>query len=282
MPACFSVGKMIDRSPGHSETKPKKSLGQNFLVNEDAALRIVEQLNLLPSDTVLEIGAGKGALTKHLLGKCKEVIAVEIDQRMCQYLKKKFSGYTNLQIVREDILRLNLRRYSQKGTIKVVGNIPYHLTAPIISRLIDNKESICLAILTVQKEVAERICAKPDTKDWSLLSILAQLHADVKFLFVLKPGWFYPPPKVRSAVVELSFLSNPRVKIENTEHFFGIARLMFQQKRKMIINSLASGLGLPKAETKEKLEKEKIDYSLRPQSLDLEKLAAISSVLKWK
>lgn len=280
MPVNFLIGKMINQSPIHSDTAPKKKLGQNFLINDDAARRIVEQLNLLPSDTVLEIGAGKGALTKHLLKKCKEVIAVEIDQRMCQFLKENFSDYANLRIVSQDILQLDIKKYAHKGSIKIAGNIPYHLTAPIVSLLIDNRDSISTAILTVQKEVAERICAKPDTKDWSLLSILIQLYADAKLLFILKPGWFYPLPKVHSAVVKLSFLHNPRVEIEDMEHFFKLTRMMFQQKRKMIAGSLAFGTRLSKPELKQKLEKAGIDFSLRPQALSLEKLATICSVLK--
>ena len=280
MPVGFLIGKMIDQLPIHSDTKPKKKLGQNFLINDHVARRIVEQIDLLPSDTVLEIGAGKGALTKYLLKKCKEVIAVEIDQRMCRFLKENFSDYANLRIVSQDILKLDLKKYAHKGTIKIAGNIPYHLTAPIVSLLVDNRNSISTAILTVQKEVAQRICAKPDTKDWSLLSILIQLYADTKLLFILKPGWFYPPPKVHSAVVRLSFLHNPKVKIEDMEHFFKIARMMFQQKRKMIAGSLAFGTRLSKPELKQKLEKAGIDFSLRPQALSLEKLAIISSILK--
>ena len=258
---------------------PRKSFGQNFLMNENVAKRIVKSLDLSDKDIVLEIGAGKGALTKHLLTQCQRVIAVEIDQRWCRYLADEFSGVENLLILNQDVLKLDLKRHAQKERMKVVGNIPYHLTSPIISFLVDNRNLISQALLTVQKEVANRICAKPDTADWSLLSVFTQLHAKTELLFVLEPSWFYPSPKVHSAVVELIFLEGLAVEVRDTSRFFEIARMMFQQKRKMILNSLVSGLNISKQEIKEKLEDVNIDYGLRPQSLDLEQLAIISSIL---
>jgi 16S rRNA (adenine1518-N6/adenine1519-N6)-dimethyltransferase len=276
----FSAGnKIVHKSSKAQNPRPKKSLGQNFLINEYAALKIVKGLNLSNSDIVLEIGAGKGALTRHLLERCKKVIAIEIDKRWCEYLKDKFLGIENLVIANQDILELNLKKYAQGQKIKIVGNIPYHLTAPIISFLVDNRNLISQALLTVQKEVANRICAKPGSSDWSLLSILTQLYARTKLLFILEPSWFYPRPKVHSGVVELAFLDDLAIDLEDQKKLFKIARIMFQQKRKMILNSLAFGLGLSKSEIKEKLEQAKIDYSLRPQELSLEKLSVISSAL---
>jgi 16S rRNA (adenine1518-N6/adenine1519-N6)-dimethyltransferase len=273
---------MRSKTKENQDTKPKKSLGQNFLVNKGAALSIVKNLNLSHSDIVLEIGAGKGALTGYLLERCKKVVAVEIDKRWCEYLKDKFRGFENLIILNQNILKLDLKKYTQGEKIKIVGNIPYHLTAPIISYLIENKNLISQALLTVQKEVANRICAKPGSGDWSLLSIFTQLHARTNPLLVLKPNWFFPQPKVHSAVVELVFLNGLAVRIENIDYFFKIAKIMFQQKRKMIINSLASGLDLSKSEIKEKLKDADIDPSLRPQELGLDKLATISSILNPK
>ncbi|MCJ7507731.1 MAG: 16S rRNA (adenine(1518)-N(6)/adenine(1519)-N(6))-dimethyltransferase RsmA [candidate division Zixibacteria bacterium] len=271
---------MRSKTKENQTTKPRKSLGQNFLINKGAALGIIKNLNLSNSDIVLEIGAGKGALTGYLLEKCKKVVAVEIDKRWCEYLKDKFQSSENLIILNQNILNLNLKKYTQEEKIKIVGNIPYHLTAPIISYLIENKNLISQALLTVQKEVANRICAKPGSGDWSLLSIFTQLYAQTKLLFVLKPSWFFPQPKVHSAVVELVFLDGLAVRVEDVDYFFKIAKMMFQQKRKMIINSLASGLDLSKSELKEKLKDIGIDPSLRPQELGLDKLAIISSILR--
>ncbi len=248
------------------------------MINEHAAQKITESLKLSSSDIVIEIGAGKGALTKYLLKESCKVIAVEIDRRWCRYLEKRFSPYHNLQIVNQDVLKLDLKEFAGGKKIKVVGNIPYHLTAPIISFLTGNRKLISQAVLTVQREVAKRICAKPGSSDWSLLSILTQLHACARTLLVLKPGWFFPSPRVCSAAVELTFLDDLAVKVRDEEQFLRLTGMMFQQKRKMIINSLASGLGLPKAEIRERLEKVKIDYHLRPQALNLEELGFISSV----
>lgn len=273
---------MRSETKKNQDTKPRKSLGQNFLVNRGAALKIVRSLKLSDLDIVLEIGAGKGALTGYLLEKCKKVVAVEIDKRWCKYLEDKFQSFENLIILNQNILKLDLKKYTQREKIKIVGNIPYHLTAPIISYLIENKDLISQALLTVQKEVANRICAKPGSGDWSLLSIFTQLHACTKLLFVLEPNWFFPQPKVHSAVVELVFLDGLAVKVEDVDYFFKIAKMIFQQKRKMIINSLASGLDLSKSELKEKFEDIDIDPSLRPQELGLDKLATISSILNPK
>ncbi|HEX9917305.1 MAG TPA: 16S rRNA (adenine(1518)-N(6)/adenine(1519)-N(6))-dimethyltransferase RsmA [candidate division Zixibacteria bacterium] len=270
---------MRSKTKENQTSKPRKSLGQNFLINKWAALSIVKSLNLSDSDIVLEIGAGKGALTGYLLERCKKVVAVEIDKRWCEYLEDKFRGFENLIILNQDILKLDLKKYAQGKKMKIVGNIPYHLTAPVISYLIENKNLISQALLTVQREVAKRICAKPGSGDWSLLSIFTQLHACTKLLFVLEPNWFFPQPKVHSAVVELVFLNGLAVGVENIDYFFKIAKMIFQQKRKMIINSLTSGLDLSKSEIKEKFEDIGIDPSLRPQELGLDKLAIISSVM---
>lgn len=254
-------------------------MGQNFLINEHAAEKITESLKLSASDVVVEIGAGKGALTKYLLGQSCKVIAVEIDQRWCRYLQERFSGHENLRIVNQDVLKLDLKEFAGGKKIKVVGNIPYHLTAPIVSFLIDKRKLISLAVLTLQREVAKRICAKPGSGDWSLLSILTQLYARARVLLILKPGCFFPSPKVCSATVELTFLDDLAVKVGDEKKFFRLAGTIFQQKRKMIVNSLASGLDLPKAEIKERLAQAGIDCDLRPQALGLEKLAIISFIL---
>ena len=260
--------------------RPKKSLSQNFLTNDKAARRIVESLDLKKGDTVLEIGAGKGALTKHLLDKAKGVYAVEIDKRLCSYLQRRFGNKKNLKLINKDILKINFRDLIGPGSFcKVVGNLPYQITSPVLSLLLENKESITLCVLMVQKEVALRICASPGNKDWSPLSIAVQLYSDVEILFHLKPGSFFPPPKVDSSVIQIAFLSEPRVRVPDEKLFFKVVRSAFGQRRKMLINSLATNLDLLKKEIEVILNKIDIDPRRRAETLSLNEFATLSSAM---
>jgi len=176
--------------------RPKKSLSQNFLINDRAAKKIVDGLNIQEGDTVLEIGAGKGALTTHLLKKAKNLIAVEIDKRLCQYLEQRFFEKDNLVLINKDILKIDFESLADKKShLKVIGNLPYQITSPVLSLLLENRRFIPLSVLMVQKEVAKRICAQPGSKDWSPLSVAVQFYSEVRTLFNLKPNSFFPPPK---------------------------------------------------------------------------------------
>jgi len=260
--------------------RPKRSLSQNFLTNDEAARRIVENLDLEKDDTVVEIGAGKGALTKHLLDKSKKVYAVEIDKRLCTYLQQKFGDKENLKIINKDILKINFRDLIGSGSFcKVVGNLPYQITSPVLSLLLENKEFITLCVLMIQKEVALRICAVPGNKAWSPLSIAVQLYSNVKVLFHLKSSSFFPPPQVDSSVIKVVFLSKPRVSVFDEKLFFKVVRSAFGQRRKMLINSLAATLDLPKREIQVILSKAGIDPKRRAESLSLNEFARLSSVM---
>jgi len=260
--------------------RPKKSLSQNFLTNDRAAIRIVESLDLKKDDTVLEIGAGKGALTRYLLEKVDKVLAVEIDKRLCSYLKQRFGNKKNLKIINKDILKTNFRDLiGTESFCKVVGNLPYQITSPLLSLLLENKEFITLCVLMVQKEVALRICASPGNKDWSPLSIAVQLYSDVKNLFHLRPSSFFPPPKVESSVIQIVFLSEPRVYVPDEKLFFWVVRSAFGQRRKMLINSLTANLDLPKKEIEVILNKIDIDPRRRAETLSLNDFARLSSAV---
>lgn len=260
--------------------RPKKSLSQNFLINDRAAKRIVESLNIQEGDTVLEIGAGKGALTKYLLEKAKKVIAVEIDKRLCQYLEQRFLEKNNLVLINKDILKINFENLAgPKGHLKVIGNLPYQITSPLLSLLLENRKFIPLSVLMVQKEVAKRVCAQPKSKDWSPLSVAIQLHSEVKTLFTLKPTSFFPPPKVESSVIQISFLKRPKVFIADEDLFFSAMRSAFGQRRKMILNSLSSNFNLPKKEMEFILNKVKIDPKRRPETLSIQEFANLSKAL---
>ncbi len=260
--------------------RPKKSLSQNFLINDRAAKRIVDSLDIQKGDKVLEIGAGKGALTRHLLKKAKKVIAVEIDQRLCQHLQRTFPQKKNLTLIDQDILKIDFARLTrQESRLKVIGNLPYQITSPLLSLLLENSRLIPVSVLMVQKEVAQRICAQPGSKDWSPLSISVQLYSEVKTLFNLKPASFFPPPKVESSVIKIVFLKRPKTLISDEGLFFSVIRAAFGQRRKMIANSLSANLNLPKRELECIFSKVKIDPKRRPETLSIQEFADLSSAL---
>jgi 16S rRNA (adenine1518-N6/adenine1519-N6)-dimethyltransferase len=263
------------------KVRPKRSLGQNFLSDEGAATRIAESLELKKDDTVLEIGAGKGALTKHLLEHANRVLAVEIDARLCRLLQKRFRDKENLRVINQDILKLNFRHVIRPQVkVKVVGNLPYQISSPVISLLMESRELIDPCVLMVQKEVALRICALPGRRDWSPLSIAVRLHSDAEVLFHLKPESFYPPPRVDSSVVRIAFLAEPRVSVPDEEWFFKVVRSAFAQRRKLVLNSLASSLDLPRSRIEVILEEVGIDPRKRAEALDLGQFAHLAFALR--
>jgi 16S rRNA (adenine1518-N6/adenine1519-N6)-dimethyltransferase len=260
--------------------KLKKSLSQNFLINDRAAKRIVDSLDLNENDFVLEIGAGSGALTKHLLHKAKKVVAVEIDKQLCGLLQQKFASHQNLSIVNADILKVNLRDLIQpEPSCKVAGNLPYQITSPVLSLLLENRKLIDACVVTVQKEVALRLSSKPGNKDWSPLSIAVQLYANVKILFHLKPGSFFPRPGVDSSVIRLLFLPQPRVRVQSEKLFFKVVRAAFGQRRKILLNSLAANLDLPKDQLEVIFNRISLDPKRRAETLDMDEFAQLSSAM---
>lgn len=263
----------------NSRIFPRKRFSQNFLINLKAAKRIVDYLDLKQNDEVLEIGPGKGVLTRFLLEKAKKIYGVELDRNLCKYLEEKFKDKENLEVINQDILKFNLYKIIDKGEkLKVIGNIPYRITTPIFEYLIQNREFIDLAILTVQKEVAKRICAKPGTPDWSPLSIGIQLFSNPEILFTLKPNSFYPPPKVDSAVIRVKFLSKPKVEIE-LPFFTVMVKAVFSSRRKTLLNSLRKSLDLNKDELQTILKDAEIDFQRRGETLNLKELEKLAKTI---
>jgi 16S rRNA (adenine1518-N6/adenine1519-N6)-dimethyltransferase len=269
-------------SPSEKKDKnifPRKRFSQNFLVNLKAAKRIVDYLDLSHNEKVLEIGPGKGVLTQFLLEKAKKIYGVELDRNLCSYLQEKFKGNENLEIVNQDVLKFDLKKITDKeGSLKVIGNIPYKVTTPILEYLIQNREYIDFAILTVQKEVAKRICAKPGTSDWSPLSIGIQLFSDPESLFILKPNSFFPPPKVDSAVIRIEFLREPKLKVDPAV-FSNLIKALFSSRRKTLLNSLSRTLSLNKDKLKAILKDAGIDFKRRGETLNLEELGKLVKLI---
>lgn len=261
--------------------KPQKNLSQNFLINDNAAKRIVDSLNLKKNEVVLEIGPGKGALTKYLTEKSRRVIGVEIDRNLCDFLKNRFPSAKNLEIIHQDFLKIDFKRVTlPHRKIKVIGNLPYQITSPVLTVLLENRKRIKMAVLMVQKEVAQRICGKTGTKSWSPLSIGIQLYSDPKILFRLKPASFKPSPQVESAVIRLVFLRSPKVKVKDEKFFFVVVKAAFSQRRKMILNSLSSSLSLRKQMVLKALKRSNIDPAKRAEDLTLEELSSLALNLR--
>lgn len=253
--------------------KPKKSLGQNFLRDKNIAAKIVAALNPAAGDTVVEIGPGEGVLTEFLIERQVNLVAVELDSRAVEYLKEKFVSASNLKIVEKSILDFSPANYANAGAkLKVIGNIPYHISGGVIFWCLHNSQYIEKAVLTVQREVALRIASKPGTKDFGVVGAAIGLLGSGRKLFNIAPGLFYPPPKVVSAVVEID-LKNPIVDIKIFPRILALIKAAFNQRRKTLKNALAAylsdRLSIGSARFAAVLDERNIDYlSRRAETLE--------------
>lgn len=245
-------------------TAPNKSLGQHWLKDRDVLAHIADSADLTKDDTVLEIGPGLGTLTSELLRKADAVVAVEFDSDLARKLPAQFPG-KNLSVVHQDILSYNLS-VLPKG-YKVVANVPYYITSKIVQMLLTSTNKPSVAVLLVQKEVAERLAARPG--NMSILAVSAQIFADVSLGRVVPRALFTPPPKVDSQVVVMKIRNTSILGGINEEHFFRVVKAGFSSKRKMLRSSLSAGLGLSKPDTEELLLKANIDPNNRAEALDI-------------
>jgi len=252
---------------------PKKSLGQNFLSNPFILNKIIEVSKITPDDTVVEIGPGHGLLTKILSKTASKVIAIELDPYLFEKLKTKLSSHDNIEILFGDALKYH---YEELETFKVVANIPYYITTPIIFRLIEAGKKMKSMTLTIQKEVAQRIVAKPDSKAYGVLSIAVQYFSDPTLEFIVPKEAFRPVPKVDSAVIHMEILESPRVKVMDEKLFFSTVRTAFSQRRKTLSNSLKS----VSDDIKSILLSAGIDPVRRAETLSIEEFARLSDILK--
>ena len=260
--------------------KPKKSLGQNFLKSKQAARKIVACLHPTQADCILEIGPGTGVLTEFLMATGARVYAVDIDSRLTNFLSQKFAHVDNLQVICSDILEFDLNSLNSSRKIKVIGNLPYHLTAPILEKLCENHEIISSAVLTVQKEVAERISAELGSSAYSSLTVFIQNFCVAKRLFNLDSKQFHPPPNVTSTVIKLELYEKPVIEPEAYRKVRELVRCAFSQKRKMVINSLMKACSLDREQASEALRRAGIDAKQRPQTLSLEMFYKLTKVLE--
>lgn len=265
--------------------KPRKSLGQNFLIDKSVLKRIVAAACLTPDDTVIEVGAGLGLLTGTLADQARKVIAVETDPHLIEALQELMAGKHNVEIVLANILEVPPRVLLEKagypdgvGPYKVVANIPYYITSPILRHFLEADVKPALMVVMVQREVARAITAGPG--DMSMLSVGVQFYAIPKIVGRVPARSFYPPPKVESAILRLELRDRPAVDVPDTPHFFAVARAGFSAPRKQIRNSLAQGLDIPTSESAHLLEKAGIDPKRRAETLGLDEWARVDEAVR--
>lgn len=265
----------------------KKSLGQNFLTNPGILGEIAEAAELTKDDNVIEIGPGIGALTEHLARDAGKVLAFEIDQRLIPVLEDTLSPYENVTVINEDILEADIVSESEKvfgeaKDIKVVANLPYYITTPIMIHLLMSPLDIKTMVVMMQKEVADRMSAKPSTKAYGSLSIAVQYYMEASLAFIVPRTAFVPQPNVDSAIIKLEKRDTPLVDVIDEEFFFDLTRSAFQQRRKTLWNNLLNRFG-KSDEVKEWLEvslqEANIDPKRRGESLSIEEFGALANAL---
>lgn len=262
-----------------NRTYPKKQLGQHFLINPDVLSIIVDAGEVRKSDVVIEIGAGLGCLTAALAKIAKSVIAVEIDPLLHSELELQFANDKHTKIVQADILEVSIPSFIPYDTYpKVIANLPYGITTPVLWKLLDHSNLLNTCILMMQWEVAERIIANPGGKDYGALTIGISYYADCELVVKLSPENFYPTPQVDSALLKITMLKEPRVRVNDEVHFFRVVREAFRGRRKMLKNTLRR---LATAETLETtLTELNIAPERRAETLDITEFAALANRLQ--
>ncbi|WP_079504181.1 16S rRNA (adenine(1518)-N(6)/adenine(1519)-N(6))-dimethyltransferase RsmA [Mesobacillus jeotgali] len=265
----------------------KKSLGQNFLIDTNILNRIVDHAELTDHSGAIEIGPGIGALTEQLAKRAEKVIAFEIDQRLLPILEDTLSPYPNVKIIHNDVLKADVRavmeqEFDQSKDVMVVANLPYYVTTPIIMKLLEERLPIRGIVCMLQKEVGDRISAKPGTKEYGSLSIAVQYYTKAETVMIVPKTVFMPQPNVDSAVIRLTLHKEPPVKVKDEAFFFHVTRSSFAQRRKTILNNLTSQL--PDGKQKKEqilaaLKEADILESRRGETLSIEEFARLSDAL---
>lgn len=257
-----------------------KGLGQNFLINPTVCPRMAEMGNAKPGWGIIEIGAGVGVLTAELARRADKVVCIEIDSRLLPVLDETLAEFDNIKIVNEDVLKVDLHKLIEQEfagmPVAVCANLPYYITSPIIMNLLEAHLSIASLTVMVQKEAAARLCAEPGSREVGAVSIAVRYYSDPKILFQVSRGSFLPAPDVDSTVIRLDVRDRPPVEVGSEEQFFKVVRAAFSQRRKTLPNTLSAGLGIPKAQAIEMLEKAGIPTNLRAEQLTLDQFALLS------
>lgn len=263
----------------------QKKFGQNFLVDSNVLEKIIEKAGITDNDLVLEIGPGIGTMTQYLCESAREVVAIEIDETLIPILNYTLEDYDNVTIINDDALKTDIEKIVKKKNdgkpIKVVANLPYYITTPIIMGLLEGKAPIDSITIMVQKEVAERMQTGPGSKDYGALSLAVQYYADANILMTVPASCFMPRPKVDSSVIKLDIYDKPPVNVCDEEMLFKIIRASFNQRRKTLANGLKNAPNLPftKEEIEDSIIKLGKDVNIRGEKLTLEEFAKLTDIL---
>lgn len=267
--------------------KANKDLGQNFLINDDVIEKIIEKSQIEKNDLIIEIGPGLGVLTNLLLEKSDNVVAIELDKRMVEIISKRFILKNNLQIINEDVLKVDLnklinerKKQTNINKVKIVANLPYYISTPIIMKLLEEKLEIDEIIVMVQKEVAQRLVAKTGTKDVGAITYAVEYFSEAEKVIDVPKESFIPSPKVESAVIKLKIRKKAYVHVKDEKMLFNIIQKSFSQRRKTLVNALVNGKIVESKEKAEKIIKElNINENIRGEKLTLEDFARICNTI---
>lgn len=260
-----------------------KSLGQNFLINPSVCPRMAELSGAKKGVGVIEIGPGIGVLTNELCKLADKVVAIELDKRLLPVLDETLSEYDNLKVINADILEIDLNKLIEDEfsgmDVVVCANLPYYITSPVIMKLLEDKLPVSAITVMVQKEAAQRMCAEVGSRQSGAVTVSVNYYAKPEMLFTVSSGSFMPAPKVDSAVIRLNILGEPPVKVYDEKKFFSVVKAAFSQRRKVISNSISSGLSINKAMASEILEKSGVLPTARAEQLTLQNFADIANNL---
>ena len=263
-----------------------KSLGQNFLIDEEVVQNIVNSAGANKEDLIIEIGPGLGTLTKYLLETEAKVICIELDKRMIDILNDRFSLYDNFSVLNEDVLKVDLKKLIKESktngikNVKIVANLPYYITTPIIMKLLEEKLDIDSITVMIQKEVAERLVAVPGEKETGSITYAIHYYSDPKMMFCVPNTSFIPEPEVTSAVIRMDILDKPKIEVKNEEMLFKVIKAAFMQKRKTLLNALVNGHIFKSKQDAEKcLIDLNIDLKVRGEKLTLEEYGKIADYI---
>ena len=260
-----------------------KALGQNFLINPSVCPRMAEFCGASQGVGVIEVGPGFGVLTHELCKRADKVVSIELDKRLMTVLAETMAEHENFKVINEDILKIDLHKLIedefQGMRVVVCANLPYYITSPVIMKLLEEKLPIEAITVMVQKEAAQRLCAKVGTRESSAITVAVNYYSEPQLLFHVSSGSFMPAPKVDSAVIRLDILENPRVQLKNEKLFFRIIKSAFGQRRKTLSNSLSSGLSLPKGDVINALEIAGVPANYRAEQLTMQQLADIANAI---
>ena len=266
----------------------QKKFGQNFLIDTHVLDKIIRSAGITKDDFVLEIGPGIGTMTQYLCENAREVVAVEIDKNLIPILEDTLSEYDNVSVINEDILKVDLNKLAQEKNggkpIKVVANLPYYITTPIIMGLFESHVPVASITVMVQKEVADRMQEGPGSKDYGALSLAVQYYANPEIVANVPSNCFMPRPKVGSAVIRLTCHEEPPVQVEDENLMFRIIRASFNQRRKTLVNGLNNSpeISIPKEMIAEAIAEMELSPSIRGEALSLEQFAQLSNIIKHK